>query len=85
MYNDTVNVNVCIDSSDVTRHCRLSIFTPTFKTTFPFIPDPDILNEINWSKKLEEVFLENRKNYPKIYWQSFGSQKGVLRIYPLAR
>ena len=54
-------------------------------SVFLFIPDPDILNEINWSKKLEEVFLENRKNYTKIYWQSFGSQKGVLRIYPLAR
>ena len=47
--------------------------------------DPDILNEINWSKKMEEAFLENRNQYPNIYWQSFGSQKGVLRIFPLAR
>ena len=44
-----------------------------------------MLNEINWSKQLEEVFLENRKNYSEIYWQSFGSQTGMLRIFPLAR
>ena len=49
------------------------------------IPDPNMLNEINWSKQLEEVFKDNRKSYPEIYWQSFGSQKGMLRIYPLAR
>ena len=47
--------------------------------------DPNMLNEINWSKQLEEVFKDNRKSYPEIYWQSFGSQKGMLRIYPLAR
>jgi len=46
---------------------------------------PNMLNEINWSKQLEEVFKDNRKSYPEIYWQSFGSQKGMLRIYPLAR
>ena len=52
---------------------------------FLLFSDPDILNEINWSKKMEEAFLENRNQYPNIYWQSFGSQKGVLRIFPLAR
>ena len=49
------------------------------------ISDPDMLNEINWSKQLEEAFMKNREDYPDIYWQSFGSQKGMLRIYPLAR
>ena len=44
-----------------------------------------MLNEINWSKQLEEAFMKNREDYPDIYWQSFGSQKGMLRIYPLAR
>ena len=44
-----------------------------------------MLNEINWSKQLEEAFMKNRDDYPDIYWQSFGSQKGMLRIYPLAR
>ena len=52
---------------------------------FTFFPDPEILNEISWSKDLEKVFLENRRDYPDIYWQSFGSQEGVMRIYPLAR
>ena len=46
---------------------------------------PHILNEIQWSRRLEEVFLENRKNFPDIYYQLFGSEEGIMRIYPLSK
>ncbi len=48
-------------------------------------PDPDVLNGINWSGDLDEVFKKNRQEYPGIYWQSFGSRNGYLRVYPAAK
>ncbi|XP_042307020.1 voltage-dependent calcium channel subunit alpha-2/delta-2 isoform X3 [Sceloporus undulatus] len=41
-----------------------------------------ILNELNWTEALEDVFLENRKEDPSLLWQVFGSATGVTRFYP---
>ncbi|XP_071749131.1 voltage-dependent calcium channel subunit alpha-2/delta-2 isoform X14 [Lepeophtheirus salmonis] len=46
---------------------------------------PDILNGIEWSGALDDVLKDNYKKYPGVYWQSFGSQTGFLRVYPAAR
>ncbi|XP_010214890.1 PREDICTED: voltage-dependent calcium channel subunit alpha-2/delta-2 [Tinamus guttatus] len=41
-----------------------------------------ILNELNWTQALEDVFMENRKEDPSLLWQVFGSATGVTRYYP---
>ncbi|KYO22941.1 hypothetical protein Y1Q_0005453 [Alligator mississippiensis] len=41
-----------------------------------------ILNELNWTQALEDVFIENRKKDPSLLWQVFGSATGVTRYYP---
>uniref|UniRef100_A0A8C8RT64 Calcium voltage-gated channel auxiliary subunit alpha2delta 2 n=1 Tax=Pelusios castaneus TaxID=367368 RepID=A0A8C8RT64_9SAUR len=41
-----------------------------------------ILNELNWTEALENVFIENRKEDPSLLWQVFGSATGVTRYYP---
>ncbi|XP_053233390.1 voltage-dependent calcium channel subunit alpha-2/delta-2 isoform X2 [Podarcis raffonei] len=41
-----------------------------------------ILNELNWTDALEDVFVENRKEDPSLLWQVFGSATGVTRFYP---
>uniref|UniRef100_A0A8C0ZL00 Calcium voltage-gated channel auxiliary subunit alpha2delta 2 n=1 Tax=Cyanistes caeruleus TaxID=156563 RepID=A0A8C0ZL00_CYACU len=44
-----------------------------------------ILNELNWTQALEDVFIENRKEDPSLLWQVFGSATGVTRYYPAVR
>ncbi|XP_055131844.2 voltage-dependent calcium channel subunit alpha-2/delta-2 isoform X1 [Symphalangus syndactylus] len=41
-----------------------------------------ILNELNWTEALENVFMENRRRDPTLLWQVFGSATGVTRYYP---
>ncbi|XP_058534618.1 voltage-dependent calcium channel subunit alpha-2/delta-2 isoform X11 [Ochotona princeps] len=41
-----------------------------------------ILNELNWTEALENVFIENRRRDPTLLWQVFGSATGVTRYYP---
>lgn len=54
-----------------------------------FLPQPPasptatvILNELNWTEALENVFTENRRQDPTLLWQVFGSATGVTRYYP---
>ncbi|XP_078270461.1 voltage-dependent calcium channel subunit alpha-2/delta-2a isoform X3 [Rhinoraja longicauda] len=41
-----------------------------------------ILNELNWTAALEDVFKRNREEDPSLLWQVFGSATGVTRYYP---
>ncbi|KAM4652388.1 voltage-dependent calcium channel subunit alpha-2/delta-2 isoform 2-T2 [Discoglossus pictus] len=41
-----------------------------------------ILNELNWTDALEDVFIQNRREDPTLLWQVFGSATGVTRYYP---
>ncbi|XP_041446713.1 voltage-dependent calcium channel subunit alpha-2/delta-2 isoform X1 [Xenopus laevis] len=41
-----------------------------------------ILNELNWTDALEDVFIQNRLEDPTLLWQVFGSATGVTRYYP---
>jgi len=47
--------------------------------------DPDILNGLAWSGNLDEIFRENAEKFPVIYWQSFASNEGYMRMFPAAR
>ena len=65
------------------RHCAWSEFKQVLLILLSPPVDPVILNGIDWSTNLTEAFIQNRKEYPDIYWQSYGSQDGFLRTYPL--
>ncbi|XP_024912209.1 voltage-dependent calcium channel subunit alpha-2/delta-1 [Cynoglossus semilaevis] len=41
-----------------------------------------ILNELNWTEALEDVFRKNREEDPTLLWQIFGSATGLARYYP---
>ncbi|XP_026182977.1 voltage-dependent calcium channel subunit alpha-2/delta-1a isoform X3 [Mastacembelus armatus] len=41
-----------------------------------------ILNELNWTAALEEVFRKNKEEDPSLLWQVFGSATGLARYYP---
>lgn len=44
-----------------------------------------VLNELNWTEALEEVFKKNREEDPTLLWQVFGSATGLARYYPGTR
>uniref|UniRef100_A0A8C7I670 Calcium voltage-gated channel auxiliary subunit alpha2delta 1 n=1 Tax=Oncorhynchus kisutch TaxID=8019 RepID=A0A8C7I670_ONCKI len=41
-----------------------------------------VLNELNWTEVLEDVFKKNREDDPTLLWQVFGSATGLARYYP---
>uniref|UniRef100_A0A8C4SZ18 Calcium channel, voltage-dependent, alpha 2/delta subunit 1a n=1 Tax=Erpetoichthys calabaricus TaxID=27687 RepID=A0A8C4SZ18_ERPCA len=41
-----------------------------------------VLNELNWTAALDEVFKKNREEDPTLLWQVFGSATGLARYYP---
>ncbi|KAM7182052.1 voltage-dependent calcium channel subunit alpha-2/delta-1 isoform 1-T1 [Macrochelys suwanniensis] len=41
-----------------------------------------VLNELNWTGALDEVFKKNRDEDPTLLWQVFGSATGLARYYP---
>jgi len=41
-----------------------------------------VLQGIEWSSELDDIFISNLKEYPTLHWQYFGSATGFLRQYP---
>ncbi|XP_036375727.1 voltage-dependent calcium channel subunit alpha-2/delta-1-like isoform X2 [Megalops cyprinoides] len=41
-----------------------------------------VLNELNWTEALEDVFKRNREEDPTLLWQVFGSATGLARYFP---
>ncbi|KAM4747232.1 voltage-dependent calcium channel subunit alpha-2/delta-1 isoform 2-T2 [Rhinophrynus dorsalis] len=41
-----------------------------------------VLNELNWTAALDEVFKKNREEDETLLWQVFGSATGLARYYP---
>ncbi|KAF4114596.1 voltage-dependent calcium channel subunit alpha-2/delta-1a [Onychostoma macrolepis] len=41
-----------------------------------------ILNELNWTAALDEVFKKNKRDDPSLLWQVFGSATGLARYFP---
>ncbi|XP_011305920.1 voltage-dependent calcium channel subunit alpha-2/delta-3 isoform X2 [Fopius arisanus] len=44
--------------------------------------NPAVAHAINWTESLDEVFTQNYRSDPALYWQYFGSMNGMLRVYP---
>jgi len=43
---------------------------------------PEVIEAIQWSKKLDPIFNANYRADPSLTWQYFGSAKGFMRTYP---
>ena len=41
--------------------------------------EPKVINAIDWSRKLDETFIDNYQRDPSLSWQFFGSSTGFLR------
>ncbi|XP_058243553.1 voltage-dependent calcium channel subunit alpha-2/delta-1 isoform X2 [Hemibagrus wyckioides] len=41
-----------------------------------------VLNELNWTEALEDIFKKNKEEDPTLLWQVFGSATGLARYYP---
>lgn len=54
----------------------------SFCVYFCGLPATIVLNELNWTKALEDVFRKNREDDPTLLWQVFGSATGLARYYP---
>uniref|UniRef100_A0A671LDI3 Calcium channel, voltage-dependent, alpha 2/delta subunit 1a n=1 Tax=Sinocyclocheilus anshuiensis TaxID=1608454 RepID=A0A671LDI3_9TELE len=80
-----------------TRHNRVKLEfkeDPAFKrsvsysTTAVHIPtdiyegSTIILNELNWTAALDDVFKKNKEDDPSLLWQVFGSASGLARYFP---
>jgi len=46
------------------------------------ILDISILNSIQWTKPLDEIWKKNKRHDEALTWQYIGTQTGVMRIYP---
>lgn len=58
------------------------IFLCIFNFSFCFFSATIVLNELNWTEALEDVFKKNREDDPTLLWQVFGSATGLARYYP---
>ena len=47
-----------------------------------FDGESKVINSIDWSRKLDEIFKDNYERDPSLSWQYFGSSTGFLRQYP---
>ncbi|KAK7793435.1 hypothetical protein R5R35_010056 [Gryllus longicercus] len=43
---------------------------------------PHVIEAIQWSEQLDDVFLRNRRSDPLLSWQYFAGSSGFLRHYP---
>lgn len=42
----------------------------------------EVIRGIQWSEKLDSIFIENYKGDPTLSWQYFGSYTGFMRQFP---
>jgi len=54
-------------------------YIPLFKLIFSV---EHVQIPLQWSEKLDEVFLQNYRSDPSLSWQYFGSTAGFMRHYP---
>lgn len=55
------------------------------KTNWLLFLAPEVIQAIEWSEKLDEIFKNNYKEDPTLSWQFFGSSYGFMRQYPSSK
>lgn len=46
------------------------------------VADVEILNSLAWTAAMDQIWKENKERDQGLLWQYFGSQSGVLKVYP---
>ena len=89
-----LDTNIYKDADIPLRLPPNMIFHPHFKRNVSLehsvvkisdeIPRNDVESiwTVEWTHKLERIFLHNRQFDPDIRWQYFGSHVGLIRLYP---
>lgn len=45
----------------------------------------DVIKDIQWSEKLDSIFIDNYQKDPTLSWQFFGSSTGFMRQFPASK
>lgn len=59
-----------------TTHSSVQVPSNVYDLSMP------VLETLQWSEALDEVFVNNYNSDPALSWQYFGSHTGILRHYP---
>ncbi|XP_077987159.1 voltage-dependent calcium channel subunit alpha-2/delta-1-like [Glandiceps talaboti] len=81
-YNAAKNLNLTVANSTQFGQAVNMTASVVHIPTDIYDGDPRILNGINWTSGLDEVFVENYKKDTDLIWQYFGSSEGFMRTYP---
>ncbi|XP_028138725.2 voltage-dependent calcium channel subunit alpha-2/delta-3 [Diabrotica virgifera virgifera] len=73
--NDTHFYNIAVNTNYSAVHVPMYIYDK----------DPNVSFHIQWSEKLDNIFISNYKIDPALSWQYFGSLTGIMRHYPAQR
>lgn len=72
-YSEKVSLYTVLCVGQIHKKCFSSSFAS---------PATIMLNELNWTEALEDVFKKNWEEDPTLQWQAFGSATGLTRYYP---
>ncbi|XP_016664622.1 voltage-dependent calcium channel subunit alpha-2/delta-3 [Acyrthosiphon pisum] len=60
-------------------------YSAVYLPTILFEKLEHVQKPLQWSEKMDEVFLQNYRSDPSLSWQYFGSTAGFMRHYPAIR
>lgn len=69
---DTHFYNISVNTTHSSVHVPINVYDKS----------PSVLEALQWSEALDEVFVQNYNSDPALSWQYFGSDTGILRHYP---
>lgn len=69
---DTHFYNISVNTTHSSVHVPTNVYDKS----------PSVLEALQWSEALDEVFVANYNADPALSWQYFGSDTGIMRHYP---
>uniref|UniRef100_A0A1B0CZ82 Uncharacterized protein n=1 Tax=Phlebotomus papatasi TaxID=29031 RepID=A0A1B0CZ82_PHLPP len=69
---DTHFYNISVNTTHSSVHVPTNVYDRS----------PKVMEALQWSEALDEVFVQNYNSDPALSWQYFGSYTGLLRHYP---
>lgn len=69
---DTHFYNISVNTTHSSVHVPTNVYDKS----------PSVLEALQWSEYLDEVFVANYNADPALSWQYFGSDTGIMRHYP---